>query len=99
MLNQVVICGRLVSDPELKETENGRKISIITLAVPRSSKNENGEYETDFIKCTLLIGIAEKTCEYCKKGDLIGIKGRLQTTNNLLEVIAEKVSFLSSKRD
>ena len=48
MLNQVVLVGRLVKDPELVETENNKKISRITIAIPRSFKNMNGEYETDF---------------------------------------------------
>ncbi|MDD4734446.1 MAG: single-stranded DNA-binding protein, partial [Bacilli bacterium] len=46
MLNQTVVVGRIVKDPELKETESGRKVTNITLAVPRSFKNINGEYET-----------------------------------------------------
>ena len=81
MLNQTVIVGRLVKDPELRETENGNKVTNITLAVPRSYKNVNGEYDTDFISCVLWKGIAENTVEYVKKGDLIGIKGRIQTRN------------------
>lgn len=48
MLNQTVLVGRLVSDPELRETENGNKVTNVTLAVPRSFKNVNGEYDTDF---------------------------------------------------
>lgn len=48
MLNQTVLVGRLVSDPELRETENGNKVTNVTLAVPRSFKNINGEYDTDF---------------------------------------------------
>ncbi len=48
MLNQIVIVGRLVRDPELRQTEGGKKVTNITLAVPRSYKNSNGEYETDF---------------------------------------------------
>ncbi len=96
MLNQIVVVGRMVSDPQINETENG-KVATITLAVPRSYKNENGEYETDFIPCVLWKGIATNTCEYCKKGDLIGIKGRMQSIENKLEIIAEKVTFLSSK--
>lgn len=48
MLNQTVLVGRLVRDPELYETENGNKIANITLAVPRNYKNINGEYDTDF---------------------------------------------------
>lgn len=103
MLNQLIIVGRLVSDPEIKETENGRKVSEITLAVSRSFKNAEGIYETDFIKVILFTGIAETTCEYCKKGDLLGVKGRLQTRTidekNILEVVAEKVSFLSRSRN
>ena len=107
MLNQTVLVGRLVSDPELRETDNGNKVTNITLAVPRSYKNVNGEYDTDFIPCVLWKGIAENTAEYVKKGDLIGIKGHLQTRNlelnenikrQSVEIIAEKVTFLSSKK-
>ena len=105
MLNQIVIAGRLVADPEITVTENNKKRTHITVAVPRSYKNINGEYETDFIDCTLWRGIAETTAEYCKKGDLIGVRGRIQTKTiekedakkYLTEVIAEKVTFLSSK--
>lgn len=72
MLNQAVLVGRIVQDPELRETENGNKIANMTLAVPRSYKNANGEYDTDFISCVLWKGVAENTVEYCKKGDLVG---------------------------
>lgn len=98
MLNQIVLVGRVVSDLEINETENERKITLLKLAVPRSYKNENGEYETDFIPCVLWNTIAENTCEYCKKGDLIGVKGRMQNRENKLEVVAEKVTFLSSRK-
>ena len=97
MLNQVIIVGRLVAKPIVEENENGRKVSEITLAVQRSYKNAEGVYETDFIKCILWNGIAENTAEYCEKGDLVGVKGRLQClSGNELQVVAEKVSFLSS---
>ena len=100
MLNQIVLVGRLVSDPEINETENGKKYTNITLAVSRSYKNFNGEYETDFIDCTLWGSVAENTSEYCKKGNIVGIKGRLQRLEgNTLQVVAEKVTFLSSKKE
>ena len=100
MLNQVVMVGRLVAKPIVEENENGRKISEITLAVPRSYKNAEGIYETDFIKCTLWNGIAENTVEYCNKGDIIGVKGRLQCLGgNELQVVAEKVTFLSNNKN
>ena len=100
MLNQVVIVGRLVAKPIVEENENGRKVSEITLAVPRSYKNAEGIYETDFIKCTLWNSIAENTVEYCNKGDIIGVKGRLQClSGNELQLIAEKVSFLATNKN
>ena len=88
------------------ETENGKKVTTITLAVPRSYKNANGEYETDFIKCVLWAGVAQNTTEYCKKGDLLGVKGRVQTRNvekddkptSVIEMVAEKITFLSNKK-
>lgn len=107
MLNQTIIVGRMVQDPELRQTDSGRKVANVTLAVPRSFKNSNGEYETDFINCVLWKGIAESTVQYCKKGDLVGIKGRIQSREyetdeevkkHVTEVVAEKVTFLSSKK-
>ena len=99
MLNQVVMVGRLVAKPIVEENENGRKVSEITLAVPRSYKNAEGIYETDFIKCTLWNGIAENTVEYCDKGDLVGVKGKLECLcGSELQVVAEKVTFLPSKK-
>ena len=105
MLNSTVLVGRLVNDPELYETENGRKVTRITLAVPRSYKNINGEYDTDFIGCKLWQNVAQSTTEYCKKGDLLGVKGSIQTSNYeteegtkyITEVVADKVTFLSHK--
>ena len=68
-------------------------------------KNSNGEYDTDFLDCTLWSAVAESTSEYCETGDMIGIKGRLQTRvvetpegtkRKKTEIIAEKVTFLTS---
>lgn len=107
MLNQVILVGRLVRTPELLLTESGKKMSLVTLAVNRGFKNQNGEYDTDFLDCTLWTSVAENTAEYCKTGDVIGVRGRLQTRliedeegikYKKVEVIAEKVTFLSSAR-
>ena len=103
MLNQVIVVGRLVREPK-KDGLN----TYITVAVPRSWKNDQGVYDTDFIDCILSGNIALNTAEFCFKGDLIGIKGRLETrpkTNDEgfqngreMVVIADKVTFLSSKK-
>jgi single-strand DNA-binding protein len=107
MLNQVVLVGRLVRNPEIQTTDTGKKRSSITLAVSRGYKNLDGVYDTDFFDCTLWTGIAENTSEYCKSGDVIGVKGRLQTwicenedgtKTKKMEIIAEKVTFLSSTK-
>lgn len=106
MLNQVVLVGRLVSDPEVKEIE-GRKVSYITLAVGRPFKNEEGNYDTDFVPITIFDGVATNTSEYCNKGDIIGAKASVRTKTienedgtkeNIIELIAEKTTFLSSKK-
>ena len=105
MVNQIVLVGRIARTPETKVTENGKKYATITLAVPRNYKNANGEYDTDFLDCTLWSSVAESTSEYCETGDMIGIKGRLQTRiietpegtkRKKTEIIAEKVTFLTS---
>ena len=107
MLNQVVLVGRLVKEVEVKELESGMKVANITLACPRPFKNEDGIYDTDFVDCILWNAVAQNTSEYCHKGDIIGVKGRIQTKNimnedgtknKVQEIIAEKVTFLSSKK-
>ncbi len=109
MLNQVILVGRLVYDPELKTLDDGRVVTTITLAIQRGFKNsESGEYDTDFLKCTLWSGIAENTVEYCKKGSTIGVKARLSQkyyeyeegkSFSYPEIIAEKITFINTKND
>lgn len=106
MLNQVILVGRLAQNPEVQKLEGGHKKSIFNIAVPRSYKNSNGEYETDFIRCVSWDVIATNTSEYCSKGDIIGVRGRIQVTNYekdgekkiLTEVVAERITYLSSKK-
>ncbi len=96
MLNQSLLVGRIVDTPVIVK-EGDKSFTIVTLSVPRSFRNENGEYDNDVIPCKLWNSIAENTVEYCKQGDLIGVKGRLEMTDSGLQVIADKVTFLSSK--
>lgn len=108
MLNQIVLVGRLVRDIQVNSgNDTNKKIATLTLAVPRSFKNHNGLYDTDFIDCTLWDNVAMNTANYCKKGDIVGIKGRIQSrivkdedvNKTVVQVIAEKVTFLSSKKE
>lgn len=86
MLNQVVIAGRISHITDSK----------ITLAVSRPYKNEAGIYDTDFIPVKIKGGVAETVPAYYKKGDVVGIRGRLEADHGKLLFLAEKVSFLSS---
>lgn len=107
MHNLVYLIGRLCEEPEIKTLEDGKSLLTVNLAVQRSFKNEEGVYETDFIRCILWNGIASHTSEYCKKGDLVGVKGRIQTKNYevdgekkyVTEVVVDKVSFLAAKSE
>ena len=99
MLNNITLVGRIAKEIKIQELESGKKVLNVTLAVPRSFKNMNGEYETDLIPCILFNGIAENVESYCKQGDLIGIKGRVQVRENTIEIIAEKVTFLSTRKE
>ena len=108
MVNSVMLVGRLAQDIEVKKLESGKEVTNVALAVNRSFKNPDGVYETDFFDCVLWEGLAKNACEYCKCGDVIGVKGRIQTstyedsegnTKYVTEVIAERITFLSSKKD
>lgn len=111
MVNTLIVVGRLVSDPKIIETKNMKK-TIITISVPRNFKNLNGIYEADVIDCVLWSEMAQQVCELCKKGDLLAVKGRIQssvtiddgttyeeTTKNELTIAAEKISFLASEKE
>ena len=108
MLNQIILVGRLTRDITVNKSENGIKVATICLAVPRSFKNTDGLYDTDFIDCVAFDNIAENTSEYCSKGDIVGVKGRIQTRmveseekdkkeEKVTEIICEKITFLSSR--
>lgn len=107
MHNLVYLIGRLAEDPVVKEYEDGKSMLTINIAVQRSYKNDKGLYDVDFIRCILWNGIANHTSEYCKKGDLVGVKGKIQNRSYedsgdkkyITEVIVDKVSFLASKRE
>lgn len=107
MMNQVTMVGRLVSDPIVKEDENGTKRMNFVIAVPRSYKNADGVYETDFVDCVTWNGSATLTQQYCKKGDMLGVRGRIETSNyekdgekrKSTEVVVERMTFLSSSKE
>lgn len=106
MLNQMILVGRLTRDIVVEKSEDknapkeNKKYAVISLAIPRSFKNSEGVYDTDFVDCYAFDSIAANTSEYCKQGDIVGVKGRVERIDSTSEIrlIAEKVTFLSSKK-
>ncbi len=107
MVNNVILVGRLTTDPEIVEIDTDKKVTTVILAVNRNFKNMDGVYETDFIRCILWNSIASTTTEYCHVGDVIGVKGRLQSSkyedenkkiHYKVDDIAERVTFLSTNK-
>lgn len=105
-MNQLILVGRLTKDPVLKR-QDGKSSCFITVAVKRQFKNSDGIYESDFISCTVWNVIAEKVCEFCRKGDVISVKARVQNNNYVdkdenkvysYEFIADQVSFMTSQK-
>lgn len=106
MINNTVLTGRLVQDPELKYTGSGVAVISFRLAVNRNFTNANGEREADFINCQAWRGTAEVIANNLNKGSLIGVEGRIQTRNYqdndnktvyITEVVVDSVTFLESK--
>lgn len=97
MMNNVVLIGRINNDIEKMENEEKTSYRLM-LKISRNFKNENGEYETDLVPIELMSYIGSNVLQYCKKGDLIGAKGRIQSNENRISVIAERITFLSNNK-
>lgn len=108
MLNQAIIMGRFVRDPELRNTNIGTAVASFTLAVDRDFKSENGEREADFIDCVAWRSTAEFVCNHFAKGKAAVVSGRLQirswTDNDgnkrkNAEIVVQNIYFADSKRN
>lgn len=106
-MNKVTLVGRLVEDPKIENLSKEQSRTVITLAISRDYKNSEGDDDVDFIKCVLWNGIASATKDYCHKGDVVSVKGKLQSRNYetedkekkyVTEVIVEKITFIQSRR-
>ncbi|MDG6128678.1 single-stranded DNA-binding protein [Lactococcus formosensis] len=105
MINNVVLVGRIVREPELRYTPQNTAVATFTLAVNRRFKNAKGEREADFINCVIWRQPAENLANWAKKGALVGITGSIQVRNYenkegqrvyLTEVLADNFQMLES---
>ena len=107
MLNKAILMGRLTRDPELRHTQSNTAVCAFSLAVNRDRKNQNGEYDTDFIDCVAWGKQAEFVSQWFTKGALAIVVGRIQSRNwedkngskrVSIEINTEKISFGESKK-
>ncbi|WEV42983.1 single-stranded DNA-binding protein [Lactobacillus sp. ESL0684] len=106
MINRTVLVGRLTRDPELRTTQRGLSVLSFTLAVERTFKNKDGSRDADFIQCVAWKKTAEIINQYCHKGSMIGVDGRIQTRNYddkngqrvyVTEIVADQIALLDPK--
>lgn len=106
MINNAVIMGRLVADPELRTTASGNSVSSFTVAVDRNFVRQGEEKQADFIDVIAWRQTAEFICKYFRKGSMIAIQGHIQTRmyedkngnkRKAVELIADNVSFCGTK--
>lgn len=109
MINSVVLVGRLTKDIELRKTQSGLSVASFTVACDRRLSQEqrnNNEQSADFINCVAWRGSADFLGKYARKGDTVGVEGKIQTRNYdrdgqrvyVTEVLANSVNLLHSKQ-
>ncbi|MCL1802144.1 MAG: single-stranded DNA-binding protein [Eubacteriaceae bacterium] len=103
MLNKVALVGRLVRDPEPRQSSSVQ-VTRFSLAVERAFKSKSGERETDFINIVTFGRLAEVCAQYLKKGRLISVSGRIQTGSYTAQdgtkryttdIVADEVDFIN----
>ena len=105
MINRVVMVGRMTRDPELRRTGSGAAVTSFTLALNRNYNSADGQ-QADYISCVVWNKVAENVAQYCSKGSLVGVEGRLRsrTYDNaqgqrvyVTEVVCDSVQFLETR--
>ncbi len=106
-VNQVTLMGNLTRDPELRQTPNGQSVCSFSLALNRSYKGSNGEWQeaTDYVDIVAWANLGERVAQYLTKGRRCLVIGRLQSSSweqegkkrSKVEVIANDVTFLDSR--
>ena len=107
MLNHVVIMGRMVRDPELRQLDNGTSVTSFSVAVDRNYVDKTtNERQADFLNVVAWRQTADFVCKYFHQGDMIAIEGSLQSRkytdkdgNNriAIEIVASNISFCGGK--
>ena len=107
-MNKVCLIGRITKDPEIRYTANNIAVATFSLAINRTYKNANGEYDADFINCIAFRNTADLLGKYVYKGDKLGIEGHIQTRNYddkdgkkvyVTEIVVDSLDFTGNKKE
>lgn len=108
-MNKVILLGRLTKDPETRYTQStNTQVTSFTLAVNRRFVKQGEERQADFINCVAWNKTAEFVSKYFRKGQQVGVIGRIQTRNYdddkgikhyVTEVIIEETYFAGDKKE
>ena len=108
MINNITLQGRLTFNPELRSTPSGIAVTRFQVASDRPYKDKDGEYKADFIDVVAWHKTADFVSKYFRKGDMINIVGRIETSNYVdkdgnnrksIYIRAQEVSFGGSKKE
>ncbi len=114
MTNIVILTGRIARDPETRETKSGTSVTGITVVTDRPARDKDGKTykdengytakESEFHRVTCFNGLAKTVGQYCSKGQLVSVQGRIHytqwedkdgVTRYGTEILADQVDFLS----
>lgn len=74
-MNKAILVGRLVSEPEARETQSGVAVTTFRMAVAR----RNNRDESDFLTVVSWRGLAENCAKFLVKGQRVAVLGRIET--------------------
>ncbi len=81
-LNQVILCGRLGKDPEMRYTPGGAAVTNFSIAVSSYAKKKDDDgfdEQTVWIDVTCWTKVAERVAQYAKAGTEVIVSGRIDT--------------------
>ena len=106
-MNKCIFVGRMAADPELRTTAQGTSVCQFRIAVQRTFKNAQGNYDADFISCVAWRQTADFVVKYLHKGDMVAICGALQTrtyqaqdgsTRYVAEIVVDSLQPCGSRK-
>ena len=106
MINNVILIGRLVRDPELRKSSSGNSITNFTIAVDNRTKNPDGTRSASFIPCVAFNQTADNVVKFVHKGSQVAVQGGLSqrtyqkqdgTKVSVFEILCDAVQFLEPR--